>query len=424
MKLNKFVVFAGFLLISVGSGFAGEDYPLHKAVENGNLKEVKRLILAEKMDVDVENDSGDTPLHFAAMMGGQSEIARFLIDKGAKVDAVDNRLGNTPLHYAAKYGYLEVARLLLGKGANVDARDKYGQTPLLYAAFFKKPELASLLARHGAYISVKDKRGKTLSNYLELDQIRELINESKRVEKLFMAVKKGDAELVEELTGRSPEMVNTIDREGSTPLLFALELGHADIAKFLIEKGANVTATDKWQDTPLHLSAWFGFKDVTQLLIEKGANVNAKDSKGRTPLTAAISQGKDEIQQILTDKGAVGSPGSYRRPDFGEIALFSIAAIPSLILAYYIAKKRGLLPWHKKTLTEDEMNAIVEDLVALRDDQPAFDAAVAKLRREVKKQYVEEILSSLATIFHPEWPAKPDVSKDGMKENKKVKGRA
>ncbi|MGL9779768.1 MAG: ankyrin repeat domain-containing protein, partial [Wolbachia sp.] len=105
---------------------------LHLAAKLGDLQAVKTL--ANKGDVDVQNDKGETPLHFAALYG-KEEVAALLLNKEANVNAKD-QIGRTPLHFAALYGKEEVAALLLNKEANVNAKDQIGRTPLHFAALY------------------------------------------------------------------------------------------------------------------------------------------------------------------------------------------------------------------------------------------------------------------------------------------------
>ena len=60
--------------------------------------------------------------------------------------------------------------------------------------------------------------------------------------------------------------------------------GHVDVAKVLIQNGADVNAVDwnKW--TALHFAAWEGHVDVAKVLIQNGADVNAVDENKFTAL--------------------------------------------------------------------------------------------------------------------------------------------
>jgi len=69
-----------------------------------------------------------------------------------------------------------------------------------------------------------------------------------------------------------------------TPLHYALEKGHKEIAELLVEKGVDVNAKDSYGMTPLHYAATWGYKEIAELLIANGGDVNAKDESDFTPL--------------------------------------------------------------------------------------------------------------------------------------------
>lgn len=56
--------------------------------------------------------------------------------------------------------------------------------------------------------------------------------------------------------------------------------------------------------TALHLAAWFGNDDVARKLLDSGANVDIVDSNGRTPLHQAVYQHKLSTVRLLLDSGA------------------------------------------------------------------------------------------------------------------------
>ena len=61
-----------------------------------------------------------------------------------------------------------------------------------------------------------------------------------------------------------------------TPLHFAAEKNSLEVARLLIEHGADVNAKDS-VFTPLDMAAEFNSIDVARLLIEQGANTNGRD---------------------------------------------------------------------------------------------------------------------------------------------------
>lgn len=89
-------------------------------------------------------------------------------------------------------------------------------------------------------------------------------------------------------------------------LIFSLD--NKQIARILIESGADVTATNTDGITALHLVARSGREDLAKLLINKGANVNAKANDGMTPLLNAVYYGNILIDQailVMANRSAV-----------------------------------------------------------------------------------------------------------------------
>jgi uncharacterized protein len=113
--------------------------------------------------------------------------------------------------------------------------------------------------------------------------------------------KKGDRLQVWKLI-ESGANVNAKDYSNNTALIWALCKGHVEIARFLIEKGADVDA--RGTTTALIMAAAFGHKEILKLLIDKGADVNLVSPGGVSALMLAAYMGELEAVKILLDKGA------------------------------------------------------------------------------------------------------------------------
>ncbi len=105
------------------------------------------------------------------------------------------------------------------------------------------------------------------------------------IDQLFDAVKNNQIEIVKELLDRGAN-VNATDENGNTPLHWAAKNVHTDIVELLIDTyHVDVNIQNEWGNTPLHTAAFYGHPNVVSLLIKKGANVNAQTSGPRlTPL--------------------------------------------------------------------------------------------------------------------------------------------
>jgi len=123
---------------------------------------------------------------------------------------------------------------------------------------------------------------------------------------LHDAVSAGRTQEVRELIRAGPELVNERDRFGRTPLHWAAQEGHAEIAEYLIAEGARIDVKDKppLGCTPLHVAVGCGQETVVRVLLDDGASLDVRDEQGRTPLDTAIQNGREEIAEMLRQHGA------------------------------------------------------------------------------------------------------------------------
>jgi len=122
------------------------------------------------------------------------------------------------------------------------------------------------------------------------------------------AAKSGDVEKVRTLLKGNPDLVFSKDKDGTTPLHYAAQEGHKDVAAFLLASKADVNAKTKIGATPLHWAAFDGHKDVAGVLLANGTDVNAKDNDGNTPLYDAAFYGhKDVVELLLANKADVNA---------------------------------------------------------------------------------------------------------------------
>lgn len=90
-----------------------------------------------------------------------------------------------------------------------------------------------------------------------------------------------------------------------TPLLLAIIGRQTEVAKYLINNGAdlNIRVIGCNLTTPLHFAAQYSY-ELCELLIEKGAEINAVDDNWKTPLKWAKRAGQDGIVKLLKSHGA------------------------------------------------------------------------------------------------------------------------
>jgi hypothetical protein len=121
---------------------------------------------------------------------------------------------------------------------------------------------------------------------------------------LHEASSRGHVELARMLIERGAD-VNIQDKYRSTPSHLALEDGHVELVLMLIERGADVNAQDEDGFTLLHLASKGGHVELARVLIKCGADVNAQDNYKSTPLHLASQGGHVELARVLIEYGAV-----------------------------------------------------------------------------------------------------------------------
>ncbi len=280
MKLLLTTIAGVFL---VGCGPSVPDISIHGAANRGNIEAVKQH-LAAGTDVNAKNEFGSAPLHYAAV-NDHKEIIELLIATGADVNARDGG-GFTPVDISIRLDMAEgeTSGLLRKHGGMTGEKLKLGTTLLHIAAKEGKMETIELLIASGADVNAKDKNGETPLDYaISTDHtvIADLLRKHDGKTKRELKAAGKPTEPVAEAAQPEPPTAKT-------PLWKAAMFGEIEPAKQAIADGADVNAKGERGLTPLHFAVVAaldsGDNKVIELLIANGADVNAKDDRGLTPL--------------------------------------------------------------------------------------------------------------------------------------------
>jgi len=337
---------------------------LHAAAAGGHTT-IADLLLTNGLDVTSKTQAGYTAMHYAAA-GNHRKVAELLLAKGADVNTELGR--QTPLHWAIREQHKDMIDWLLARGANpnADGGDYWG-TPLHWAVWWWDIDTALLLVSHGGDIHLKTQKfpySPLLDSVLKGHRamVEALVTKAGDTKAakwalLLANVVSGDLQAVEDLLARGAD-VNAKGEMGWSALHLAAMEGHKDIAKLLIEKGADVSAKSKSGSgsTPLHVAAYKGYRDVAELLIAGGADVNAKDERDFLALHLAAGFGHKDIVELLIEKGAdVNARAERSTWDEGMTALHGVCAhgrkdIAELLIAkgadVNAKSKNGSTPLH------------------------------------------------------------------------------
>lgn len=84
-----------------------------------------------------------------------------------------------------------------------------------------------------------------------------------------------------------------------------LQDGHVEVARLLLDSGAQVNMPADSFESPLTLAACGGHVELAALLIERGANLEEVNDEGYTPLMEAAREGHEEMVALLLAQGKV-----------------------------------------------------------------------------------------------------------------------
>jgi ankyrin repeat protein len=142
------------------------------------------------------------------------------------------------------------------------------------------------------------------------------IHQDKPALKLLDAAAEGrTAAVLREL--ESGTSVNSTDRRGWTPLMYAIAKGDLTFARALVVRHADVNAQNSDGVTALLIAVRDHRLPEAEMLIANGAKVEIAEDEGRTALITAAMQSDLAMCKLLLDHGA----GPSHRDQTGKTAL-------------------------------------------------------------------------------------------------------
>ncbi|MEJ2173297.1 MAG: ankyrin repeat domain-containing protein [Woeseiaceae bacterium] len=274
---------------------AANDYgvaPLHLACTNRNDAIIAKLIKADA-DVDGAKWNGETPLMTCVRTGAAAGV-NALLAAGANPNVKETREDQTPLMWAAAKGHADIVKALVARGARTDAQSKL------------------IPAQEPFVIEVPSSFGR---NFPKPVRFREA---SGGFTPLLFAAQSGNVEIAKALLDAGAEIDFATLEEGSA-LVIAVAAGHEDFARYLLERGADPNIADGWGVTALHYTAHEGLlilngyartntdhlgwqrsntPALIKPLLDAGANVEARVTASFSFLDNEFLRGNEDPPQI------------------------------------------------------------------------------------------------------------------------------
>ena len=226
--------------------------PIHWAVFKVDY-ELLDVLIARKANADVTNEFGITPLAEAVKVADR-RMVKTLLSAGAGVEGA-NLDGETALMLAIKTGELPIVQMLIDAGADVNAVEKqHNQTPLMYAAAADSNggAMVKLLLAKGADVKPRSLSYDWPSHISEEPRVQ--YRPFGGLTALLYAARDGCYDCVEALIAKGADVNVPTLVEGVTPLMIALDNDNNDIAKLLLDHGANPHVWDWYGRTALYIA--------------------------------------------------------------------------------------------------------------------------------------------------------------------------
>jgi ankyrin repeat protein len=266
------------------------DWPsLVRAAMGGRLDIVRLLVDRGAL---VRSEGGDQAL-VASAGRGHTDIVRFLLDRGANVEST---AGAPALSNAAEFGHLETVRLILAQRPRMSPRLK--TWALNEAATKGHRDIVQLLVENGAAAnggqgSAQHPLFAAMKNIASEPFKKTFVENGVQQNRILQPIRGG---LVAVPFGDSPRP--TVGDARPVPVERA-----AEVARILLDRGADVNAKDGAGKTVLILSSEHGVPSLTKLFLERGADPGVRDNGNRTAMAVAKERGRDDIVALLKDAG-------------------------------------------------------------------------------------------------------------------------
>jgi len=254
-----------------------------------DLASPDQVVTKEKLEGWLAEGADITQELSNAVIANDFDRVKFLVSKGADVNKPDSQ-GWTPLQSAARQRRDEMITLLITLGANVDGSGD--PSPLVAAVMRDHVPSIKVLLEHGVDI---EKPGQEGFRPLPL-----AIAEDKYEAAKALMEAGADANGLSSADELTPLMIvagQTAPAEGA--MFVPGSTRPTDIARGLLDRGADVNAQSKSGVTALMIAATHNNPPMIGMLIDAGADVTLKNKLGQTAADVAVLNGNLEAQQAI-----------------------------------------------------------------------------------------------------------------------------
>jgi ankyrin repeat protein len=252
-------------------------------------KDLKQEAIDNLAKMNISYSQGTLIFH---AQEGNLSVVKLLLEAGLNpniiyIEKIDKKdVSFLALDRAITKGHIEIVKLLLEYGADLNYFDDNFSKPINKAIQSNNIELLNLLIDNGADITKGNNKDENIP--------------------IIQAIKLKNIEIVEKLAPKVDlDIICSPSWSKVTPLIYAIDKGEINIAKIMIENGADINKpANSNLETPLIFAIKNKNIEAVKFLIKNGADVNRKRKDGNSPIFMAHQRKLDDILKLLIDAGA------------------------------------------------------------------------------------------------------------------------
>ena len=239
------------------------DRTVKEMIKNDMVKDVKELEMfgspLNERKVSLFRHSNNESLWMRAFKSVNVENMKYLlnIDQNIDVNEQDQENGRTAIIYASIKNNINAIKLLLSQPQiDVNKCDNDGYTALIYGVENECFEIIQLLLEAGADVNISP------NDTGQSPIICCAVNNSINIAKLLL--------------NQEQINVNEYDKNGCSALLYGVKNGYFEMTKLLIESGADINQTEKWDgsidnnETPLIIALKKKYIEIVLWMLDNG----------------------------------------------------------------------------------------------------------------------------------------------------------
>lgn len=217
-----------------------------------------------------------------------------------------------------------------------------------------EPVKAWLERANAAYLIIVASQAGNIDLVKKLTEMH-LYSDASLSEAMFISAQENDMEIVQILMTlpNSIHLINQVSRSDSTSLIIAIQNGHVEMTKLLLNMGANPNISNSVGDSPLTIAAQDGYLEIVNWLIEAKATLDKQNPNGATALNLAVGGNHIAVvERLIQARANVNIPNHRGITPIQKAVALNYSVIVALLKIEISRNHPGL----KKAIISDDFS--------------------------------------------------------------------